>query len=135
MSFDLGVFYTKTPLTDEEATKRYIAYCGEEDFSKYVEPSPAITKFVEELTSKYPQIDDVAEDKLDDCPWSIAFDISEGHVLIAMRFSMAKEASDLIIELAYKHGLVCFDPQSSKIVVAPEGINKSNKQKPWWKFW
>ena len=39
-----------------------------------------------ELTDKYPQIDDWPEDDIDECPWSIAFDVSEGHILMPMVF-------------------------------------------------
>ena len=32
MSFDLGVFYTQVPHSDQDAVNRYIAYCEEEDY-------------------------------------------------------------------------------------------------------
>ena len=133
MSFDLGVFYTTKPHTDAEALARYIAYCEENDLTPYIEPSPKIKAFVDELTAWHPQIDDTPEDQLDECPWSIAFDLSEGHVLMPMVGSKADEASKVIIELAKKHGLVCVDPQSAKIKTAPPGIHV--QPKPWWKFW
>ena len=59
------------------------------------------------------------EDQLDECPWSIAFDLSEGHVLMPMVWSKADETSKIIVDLAKKHGLVCFDPQSTQIITAP----------------
>jgi hypothetical protein len=62
MSFDLGVFYTEKPTTDAEAQARYVAYCEASDLSPYIEPSPKIKAFLDELTSVYPQIDDIPED-------------------------------------------------------------------------
>lgn len=82
MSMDLGVFFTSRPHTDEEALKRYIAYCEEDDLAPYIEASPKVDAFLTELTESYPQIDDVSEAELDDCPWSCAFDVSEGHILM-----------------------------------------------------
>jgi hypothetical protein len=133
MSFDLGVFYTEKPHSDEEATRRYVSYCEEEDLSPYIEPSEKVASFLKELTEQYPQIDDWPEKDLDNCPWSIAFDVSEGHILMPMVFSRAKEMYTVIVSLAEKHGLVCVDPQSSKIVTAPPSIRKEDK--PWWKIW
>ena len=133
MSFDLCVFYTVKPHTDAEALKRYIAYCEESDLTPYIEPSPKISEFVKELTTRHPQIDDALEDELDECPWSIAFDLSEGHVIMPMVWSKADETPKIIVDLAKKHDLVCFDPQSTKIITAPPGIHV--QPKAWWKFW
>jgi len=119
MSYDLGVFYTERPLTDEQAGERYTAYCEEQDLGPFIEPSPRVAAFVRELTDDYPQIDDVPEEDLEACPWSIAFDISEGHVLMSMTYFWAPDMSDVITGLADKHGLVCFNPQSGKILTAP----------------
>ena len=133
MSFDLGVFYTATPHTDKDASRRYVAYCEERNMELIVEPSPKIRQFLNDLTARYPQIDDVAEDKMDDCPWSISVDVSEGHVIMPMRWDRADEISKIIIDLAKKYALVCFDPQRDKIVTAPDGIYIQST--PWWKFW
>lgn len=133
MSFDLGIFYTERPHSDEDATNRYVAFCEEDDLSPYIEPSQKVSDFLIELTDKYPQIDDWPEEDIDDCPWSIAFDISEGHILMPMVFSKADEMYKVIASLAEKHGLVCIDPQSSKIAYAPPGIYVETK--PWWRFW
>jgi hypothetical protein len=133
MSFDLGVFYTARPHTDVEAVRRYVAYCEEDDFTPYVEPSAAIEAFLKELTAELPQIDDWPEESIDDCPWSCAFDVSEGHVLMPMVWSAADTVPPKIVTLAEKHGLVCVDPQSEKILTAP--WRRAAEPKPWWKFW
>ena len=133
MSFDLGIFYTEKPLSDEQATNRYVAYCEEDDLAPFIEPSDYVNQFLAELTNKYPQIDDWPEEDIDNCPWSIAFDVSEGHILMPMVFSRADEMYGVIVALAEKYGLVCVDPQSCKIAYAPPGIRV--EKKPWWRFW
>jgi len=56
MSFDLGVFYTQVPHSDQDAVNRYIAYCEEEGLSPYIEPHHSVADFLKELTEQYPQI-------------------------------------------------------------------------------
>jgi hypothetical protein len=141
MSFDLAVFYTTTPLTDADALKRYIGLCDANEVSKHIEPSPKVAAFVKDLTDRYPQIDDLPQDDFDDdCPWSIGFDLSEGHVIMCMIAGISDEVLDTIIELAKKHGLVCFCPQGSIIETAPPGLHITSgsipvKSTSWWKFW
>lgn len=119
MSFDLGVFYTEKSLTDEAALERYAAYCEQDDLTPYIEPSPRVAAFVKDLTGQYPQLHDVPDEELEDCPWSAAFDVSEGHVLMCMTYFWAPDMTDLIVGLAQKHGLVCVCPQSGEILTAP----------------
>lgn len=125
MSFDLGVFYTERPLRDEDAGERYLALCSQERDPLWVEPSPSVAAFYEELTAKYPDTDSP------DNPWSGSpLDRSEGHVIMSMPSRRAPEIMPYVVETARKYGLVCFDPQSGKIVTAPTGIllSKSEKQ-------
>ena len=132
MSFDLGVFFTSRSHTDAEAVQRYLAYCEEDDLSAYVEASPAVDAFLRELTAELPQIDDWPEESIDDCPWSCAFDVSEGHVLMPMVWSASDTLPTKIVALAEKHGLVCVDPQAERILTAPW---LRPVTKPWWKVW
>ena len=119
MSYDLGVFFTARPLTEDDALARYSAYCDGKDIAHLIEPSPRIGSFLKELTDRYPKIDDVYDADLDDCPWSIAFDLSEGHVILPMVFSHADEVAPYVVKLAKKHRLVCVDPQEGRIRTAP----------------
>lgn len=123
MSFDLGVFYTERPQSDDDAGERYVALCDGSNLADWIEPSPKVEAFLNDLTTRYPQIDDVADEAVDDSPWSCAFDVSEGHAIMPMVWSRAEEMAAIIAELAAKHGLVCFDPQEGKIVSAPPGIH------------
>ena len=134
MSMDIGVFYTERPHTDQDALNRYIAFCEADDLTPYIEASPTVASFLEELTATYPQIDDIPEDELDDCPWSCAFDVSDGHVLMSMVSSKYEETALLVVQLAHKHGLVCIDPISGTILSAPDGVHL-RRSSSWWQFW
>lgn len=133
MSFDLGVFYTAKPHSDNEATMRYVALCEAEKLTAFIEPSESVAAFLQELTAQYPEIDAWPQEDIGNCPWSGVLDVSAGHVLMPMIFSKAEEMYPVIADLAKKHGLVCVDPQSSCIVTTPPGLWKT--ERPWWQLW
>ena len=134
MSYDLGVWFPDRRLTNAEATQVYIKLC--EDDASGVVPNAAVDAFYQELVSIHPEIDDVPEDELEDCPWSIAHDRWPGYVLMCCKWSKAEYCLDLVWRIAQKHGLVLFDPQSENIVY-PDGSlgDETSEKKPWWKFW
>jgi hypothetical protein len=134
MSFDLSVWYSSQPVGPEEGGPFHVALC--EGHHDGLESSPRVRRFVDELIARYPQIDDVPEDKVDECPWTIAFDQSEGHVIMCIAWSRAEEMKSIVHGLADKHGLVCYDPQADE-VHNPPGREPSpqKKSRPWWKFW
>ena len=132
MSFDLAVFYTERHHTDDEAVRRYVAYCELEDLKPHIEPSPQVAAFLAELTAELPQLDDWPTTDIDRCPWSCAFDVSEGHAIMPMVWSAVDSVPPRIVALAFKHGLVCVDPQSERILAAPWF---DGKPRPWWRFW
>jgi hypothetical protein len=137
MSFDLGVWYPDRPLSNEEAGKRYARLC-DDDTSEVVE-HPAVQAFYDELVAKHPEIDDIPEDRIDDsdyCPWSVAMDRSPGHVIMCCVWSKADYVGALVADLAAKHGLVLYDPQSNAAVF-PAGSKSATPaaRKPWWKIW
>lgn len=117
MSCDFGVWFPSKHLTNEEADELYAQLCeGEIDG---ITPHSSIDSFYKEITSKHPEIDDIPDDDVDDldlCPWSIAFDRSDGHLLISCVWSKAEYVESLIKELAKKHGLAVYDPQTETII-------------------
>jgi hypothetical protein len=134
MSFDLSVWYSPRPVEPAEAGPFHVALCdGRLD---RVKSSPRVHRFLRELTALHPQIDDVPEDQVDDCPWSVAFDQSDGHVVMSISRSRAEEMLAVVRDLAAKHGLVCYDPQADQ-VYNPPGFDggKASSRRPWWKFW
>jgi hypothetical protein len=116
MSFDLAVWNTANRLTVEEGGVLY----GElwESNQDGVVPTPAVNAFYMELTAKHPEIDTIPEEQIDDldlCPWSVALDRSPGHVIMSCVWSKAEYVERLVRELAHKHGLTMYDPQSGRV--------------------
>ena len=135
MSYDLSVWYPSERISNTEATQVYIKLCDSDTTG--VSPNPAVDAFYEELTGIHPEIDDMPEDKIDECPWNCAFDRSPGHVIMCCGWDKSEYCLDLIWSIAQKHGLALFDPQSETIVY-PDGSSGNeppSHKKPWWKFW
>lgn len=119
MSCDLGILSLDNIVSNQEASKLYVALCDGEISG--VIPSPAIDSFYKELTAKHPEIDDMPEEEIDDtdlCPWSTAFDRSPGHLIISCVWPKADYVYELVTELARKHGLAIYSPQAEIIVYA-----------------
>lgn len=123
MRLEIGVFVTETPLTDKDALQRYRAHHGERNPDRSSEPAPGIAAFMTDLTDLYPRLESLPEEERTESPWSDDFDVSDGQVLIAMGGSQCVDAVEFIMELAEKHGLVCFDPKTCSILTAPPGIH------------
>jgi len=116
VSCDFGVWFPDRHLSDEEAGNLYAQLCDGEVAG--IQPHAAVDAFYEELTSRHPEIDTIPEDRLDDhdyCPWSCALDRSPGHVIMPCVWSQAERVERLVHELAEKHGLAVYDPQSGHI--------------------
>jgi hypothetical protein len=130
MSCDFGVWFPHSRLSDREAVELYHRLC-ESDISG-VQPHPAVDAFYAEVTAKHPEIDTVPEDRIDDhdyCPWSCALDRSPAHVIMTCVWPKADYVTRLVHELARKHGLAVFDPQSERITYPHDS------PRPWWRFW
>ncbi|MEW6207351.1 MAG: hypothetical protein AB1631_03225 [Acidobacteriota bacterium] len=122
MSCDFAVWHTLRRLTDDEAGRLYTQLC--EGIVTGVAAHPSVDRFYSELTTKYPEIDDVPDDRIDDMdysPWSCRIARSPGHFIASCVWSKADEVRRLIRELARKHHLAFFDPQSG-IIFYPRDI-------------
>ncbi len=117
MSFDIGVWFNPGPMSQQDAANRYLAL-RQADLGG-LESSKRLSHFVAELTQHFPQIDDVAEEDLDDCPWNSAFDMSGGHVIMSMDAGMAQDVLPTLLRLALEHGLITFNPQTGELHQPP----------------
>ena len=121
MSFDLAVLSGKKPLKQEDAGGIYVQLCEEPDtWSNLLEPDERVAAFVHEITTRWPQIDDVPEEEVDDCPWNVAFDQSPAHAISCIAWSRADEVFPVYVEAALRHALYVYDPQEDNLL-APEG--------------
>lgn len=133
MSFDLGVWYPQKRIPNKEAEELYIRLC--EGTRADVVAHPAVDKFYAELTARHPEIDTIPENKIGDhdhCPWSCALDHSPGHVILSCVWPKATYVHQLVHELANKHGLAVYDPQSD-VVTYPDGsaVTKKKRSSLW----
>ena len=116
MSCDLGVWFSDKSLTSKQAGEVYVALC--EGSLALEGESPQVSAFYIELTNKWPEIDTIPEDKIDDhdyCPWSCAMERSGMHVLMSCVWSKAKDVAEFVEKLAAKHGLLFYDPQEDEV--------------------
>jgi hypothetical protein len=137
MSCDYAAWHTPLRLTNGAATRLYAALCDGDRSG--VAPSPGIAAFYAKITALHPEIDTVPEDRLDDldyCPWSCAFDRSDGHLVMSCAWSRAEYVDELVHRLAKKYELACYDPQTGKIaypdilVLRADGERKMRSPSP-----
>ncbi|MCI0404298.1 MAG: hypothetical protein L0212_12405, partial [Acidobacteria bacterium] len=134
MSCDFGVWFPDKRLTDDEAEARYARLCDGQVEGEVL-AHPSVAAFYAELTARHPEIDDIPEDRVGDteyCPWSIAMDRSDGHVIMACVWSRADYVERLVRELAKKHGLALFDPQSGRVFYADAEEPTGPRRRRWW---
>jgi hypothetical protein len=116
MSFDLGVWFPHKRLSDKEAGELYVRLC--ESDTSGVQSHQEVDAFYTELTATHPEIDTIPEERIDDvdyCPWSCALDHSSAHVIMPCVWSKAEYVYRFVHDLARKHGLAVYDPQSGRI--------------------
>jgi hypothetical protein len=125
MSFDLAAWKDDdngTLPSDSEAREIYLKLCNDACGAGLV--APGIEEFYTELTRRYPEIDDVPEEEVDKCPWSLLLNRSGHHVVMSAVWSPADEIRSAALELAKKHNLILFDPQKGKVVWPPRPAKK-----------
>lgn len=118
MSYDLAVWEGERPESDEIAEQVFMGFADvylEADEPPDDPPTDAIKGYIAALLERWPDIDSDAGDK---SPWAVGplnSDARGPFFYFPMVWSMAEEASDYAARLAAKHGLVCFDPQLSRL--------------------
>ncbi|WP_285577339.1 hypothetical protein [Actinoallomurus iriomotensis] len=108
VSFELGVWREDGPVTAEDAGDRYEQVAEQEPPGG--EPDQQVAAFHQELTSRFPDLDDLPDED-DSSPWMDYLDLSADGVFMKIAFSRVEEMVPYVIELAAEHGLVCYDPQ------------------------
>jgi hypothetical protein len=113
MSFYLGVWKSGRAISDDEAATQYLALRDEKSVESEFEQQ--VYAFYSQLTLHYPEVEMVAEDELDACPWACGLDVAGDHVIMAIQPEMSEKVVHLIRVLAAQYELVCFDPQTGKV--------------------
>jgi hypothetical protein len=136
MSCDFGVWFPYQRLSDCEAGELYAHLC--EGDTSGMQSHPAVDAFYAELTARHPEIDTIPEERIDDvdyCPWSCALDHSPAYVIMPCVWSQASNVYRYVHDLARKHGLAVFDPQSSHITYPDVSPSTAEKKLRWWQIW
>ena len=118
MSWDCAVWHSNSVKNKDDAEILYRKLC--EGDTSLIGPTQRIQDFYEELTAKHPEIDDMGEDEIDNldlCPWSVAFDKSEGHIIMSCVFIKTDYINNLVQELAKKYELSFYEPQNKTFVL------------------
>ena len=113
MSYKIAIWHSERAISGKEAATLYRKLFEQEKIP--IEQHIDVYGFCNELDARYPEIDMVAEEALDFCPWSCSHDRSGAHVILSMLDEKSAEVIPLVLELAEKYGLVCFDPQANQV--------------------
>lgn len=116
MSFDLAVWKSATPMSDEKAQSIYL-HLGESDTAELLN-DPSINDFYLDLIARYPERATVPDEQMDDydfCPWSCAIDRTDSSVLISCVWPQAENVERFVRSLAARYGLALYDPQLQRV--------------------
>jgi uncharacterized protein len=114
----LAVWYSRTAVSSSKAAAFYEDLLDEKRVPLGEEVQ--VYAFYNELCSRYPENEMLGEEALEDSPWCCAHERSGIHVLMTVRQEQSAETIPVILELAQKNGLVCFDPQSKMVLLPAE---------------
>jgi hypothetical protein len=118
MSYDVVVWAGQGPEDDDAAAEEYErrAEQAEKDAEDPVPATPAVRSFLADLVSRYPALGTAGDER---SPWAMGPDVGDANgdfVQITMTYGGAEEAVSFVAETARLHGLVCFDPQSGRVL-------------------
>jgi hypothetical protein len=116
VSYDLAVWEGDRPQDDERATEVFERlYTELVESHAYVAATPRIAGYVESLLARWPDEDD-------NSPWSDGPLVGNARgplfyfgITYSVGPGLVQEAIDYADELAARHGLVCYDPQSRRL--------------------
>ena len=118
MSFDLAVWFEQRRPSRAEAVEKHQRLCAGQ--TGVVAVHPSVATFYRALVAEFPELPGRAGAVVDPAsPWSAGLDVSEGHVLMPMGWGRVGTVAPRVLELAGRHGLVCFDPQAEVVHVPP----------------
>ncbi|WP_248961111.1 hypothetical protein [Sphaerisporangium perillae] len=143
MSVDLGVWYERTPITAEEAARKYAAWCAGESLGgcgalpDTAEPSangtataaaerPGGEGTVMGAAGPAPEVlafydaltgdyPDLTDGDYQTSPWATPLTVGDDFVVMSIVFPRAGEICRAVLELAGRHNLVCFDPRPDHV--------------------
>jgi hypothetical protein len=122
VSYDIAVWVGEQPADDEAAKAQYEALSAR-DRAESDPPDSRLIDYVTALTQRFPDLTDLDDDEVDDSPWAdgpLIDNVDGTFFYFALTYSGIHEALPFVAQTAKAHGLVCFDPQEDRLVVAAE---------------
>ena len=126
MSYDISVWSIPRVFSRQDAIQAWSDICDDDGTFEPFEDSPKLGEFQRELEDKYPQIDTLPDDKIDESPWSCGFEPEGPTLTLSCVWSRAEEMSDYVFDLAMKHNLAVFDFTSELIYMPPVLVTLSH---------
>lgn len=118
MSYDVAVWVGPKPADDASALQTF-----EELADRYEDggeaPHPEILAYIEDLTKRYADLTELDDHHIDDSPWAVGpltGNAMGPFVYLNLRYGRLEEALPFVAEAAAGRGLVCFDPQTTKLI-------------------
>lgn len=113
MSYDLYLWHGPQPVTAQQAMT--ICHQLARSQNDLVVPDAAVLTFHRELIKRFPPLETLGDDGIDDSPWTMSPDATAGRAILCMGLSRASKIGPFILELARRHRLVCFDPSTGVV--------------------
>ena len=117
VSYDVAIWAGPRPSSNESATKEFERRAAVFDDEGTLAPaSPKLKEFVEELLTILPPLDE-SDDPAS--PWATGPEpgtVTGEFAYLTMTYPGARAALDTVIDVARRHGLICFDPQETALL-------------------
>lgn len=119
MSYDLAVWVGERPASDAVAGQEYERRAEAVDAFTDVELAaavPEIQAFLDEVLTRFPGLGEPGDE---DSPWAVGpepGDVNGDFAYLNMTYPGARACLEAVVEIAHRYGLVCFDPQSEKVL-------------------
>lgn len=113
MSFDLYLWREPSPITAARAAAVLDRLAEGDD--EAVRPDARNLAFHADLLERFPALETLSDAGMEASPWNMSPDATDRRVILCMAWSTAAKTSAVVLDLARRHGLVCYDPQSSQI--------------------
>jgi hypothetical protein len=121
MSFDLAVWFEPGRISASAAAETYKSLCDGGPSAAGVVAHDAVTAFHRALVVDFPELPESAADfsQAEASPWTAGLDVSDAHVIMPISWGRADATATAVLDLAGRHGLVCFDPQAEVLHLPP----------------
>lgn len=118
MTYDLAVWEGDLPADNAAASTECGRLSGKYLDVDYFPPTAKIKAFVADLNARWPDLDDLHQDDVDESPWADSPLIGNAvgpFLYFAMMYSKAEDVAVYAAERAKAHGLVCFDINQDRL--------------------